>query len=85
MSCLAEFWPSRACRPGNNGSRLVCACLGVTEEEIVAAIQGGRAATLRELILLTQAGTGCTACRARLAQYLAAPRPSPTGPECPAA
>lgn len=54
-----------------DGSPVVCHCLRVTEQQITDAIRAG-ARTVAELVSMTQAGAGCTACRVRLQQYLIA-------------
>gem|GEM_PF-1496561 len=54
-----------------DGSPLVCHCVGVTEKQLVDALVAG-ASTVAEIIERTGAGTGCTACRVRLRQYVVA-------------
>jgi assimilatory nitrate reductase catalytic subunit len=56
-------------------SRTICACHGVTEARILAAIDAG-AASLPEIGAACAAGTGCGACRPELSALLAATTPS---------
>ncbi len=51
-------------------SRVVCACLRVTERQLRAAVEQRGVQTVRELIRATEAGTGCTACHGRLESCL---------------
>ena len=53
--------------------RVVCRCLQITEEVVIAAVSTGEITTLKELRQCTGAGDGCTACHATLARYLEAP------------
>ena len=67
---------------------IICACLQVTERQLQAAVQQNGAQTVRELILTTGAGTGCTACHRRLESCLArwsSSGPPPCLPEPPGA
>jgi bacterioferritin-associated ferredoxin len=50
--------------------RLVCHCLGVTEEELVCALTTLNIRTVKEIRELTGAGNGCTACTNVLRGYL---------------
>lgn len=51
--------------------RVVCRCLGVTEDVILSALTTGLVQSVRDLGRCTGAGTGCTACHAQLRRYLA--------------
>jgi len=42
--------------------KVLCACLGVTEGQVVACVKAGRACTMNEVMACTEAGMGCTAC-----------------------
>ena len=53
-----------------NGENFVCRCLQVTEDEVVSAVHQGRATTVKEIICMTGAGGGCTACVRSLKLYL---------------
>jgi bacterioferritin-associated ferredoxin len=55
---------------GSCGERVVCRCLKVTEDQVIAAIKHNDARTLFELRLLTGAGDGCTCCHRELRHYL---------------
>jgi len=50
--------------------RLVCRCLQVTEEALLAALNRFELKTVKEIRQHTGAGDGCTACHKRLARYL---------------
>lgn len=50
--------------------KIVCHCLQISEEDLMQAIDNTAIRTLGELICSTKAGDGCTACRARLGEYL---------------
>jgi bacterioferritin-associated ferredoxin len=62
------------CRHGFDCSacpdRLVCHCLGVSEAEIVTAIQTQEIRTVTDIRRHTGAGDGCTACHNVLRRYL---------------
>jgi NifU-like protein len=51
---------------GHAGGSVVCHCLGVTEENLVASIQTLELRTMREVRRHTGAGAGCTACHRRI-------------------
>ncbi len=55
-------------------SHVVCPCLGVTEGEILEAIQTKEIGSVKDIIRYTQAGDGCTACHPLLREYLEAAR-----------
>lgn len=50
--------------------RLVCHCLQVTEDMLLAAIEAGGIETVKDLRRHTGAGGGCRACQRKLAGYL---------------
>lgn len=52
------------------GTRILCHCLQVTEAMVDEAIHAGVVQSLRDVIVCTGAGDGCTACRATLRAYL---------------
>ena len=56
--------------------RVLCRCLGVTEQDVQSALDSGEIQTLQDLMSRTQAGSGCTACHHVLRSYLAARRES---------
>jgi bacterioferritin-associated ferredoxin len=61
----------RGCRTvGSCPDRLVCRCLGVTEEVVIAAITTLGVRTLQQLKEVTEAGTGCRCCLRQLHNYL---------------
>ena len=51
-------------------ARLVCRCLQVTEDALLAALEAGGIQTLPDLRRCTGAGNGCTACHRQLKGYL---------------
>ena len=51
-------------------SPVVCACLGVTEAEVLEAIRTHKLAKLKDIIEYTSAGDGCTSCHPLLREYL---------------
>lgn len=55
---------------GSCPDRVVCHCLRVTEDEVIAAITRDGATTLKELRTLTEAGGGCNCCHKELRVYL---------------
>ncbi len=62
-----------ACSPADCqgcSTRLVCHCLGVSEETVVDAITTLGLRSVRELRDHTGAGDGCTACHSRLRNLL---------------
>jgi NAD(P)H-nitrite reductase large subunit len=50
--------------------RVLCRCLGVTEEEVMCAVGALGLRTLREIRDRTGAGTGCMCCHKVLARCL---------------
>jgi bacterioferritin-associated ferredoxin len=56
--------------PENAAARILCHCLQVTEAMVDEAIRAGVVQSLRDVIICTGAGDGCTACRAALRAYL---------------
>lgn len=61
---------------GSCAERLVCRCLRVTEETVIAAIRTRGATTVVELRTVTGAGDGCRCCHRELKQYLAVYAPA---------
>ena len=49
--------------------RLVCRCLGVTEDVILRAVAGGEVRCVNDIRRCTGAGDGCMGCRRRLERY----------------
>ena len=74
MLSAASSTPSRpALRPGG----FVCACLQVTERQLLDTLSSAPTCSLRDLRRTLGAGDGCTACHDVLQQYLdAGARPS---------
>ena len=66
---MDTFFTSETCQtcPG----RIVCRCLNVSEESVIAAITTQDLQTLRDLRRHTGAGEGCTCCHEKLKEYLA--------------
>ena len=61
---------------GSCPDRVVCRCLGVTEETVISAIVALGQRTVKEVRRATEAGDGCTCCHRELAAYLAVYSPS---------
>lgn len=51
--------------------KIVCECLGITEAEVVSAIEHEGLSTVRQVAACTDAGSGCTACHPAIREYLA--------------
>ncbi len=56
---------------GSCPDRVVCRCLGVTEEAVITAITTLGVRNLKELRTATEAGDGCCCCHRELHTYLA--------------
>jgi NifU-like protein len=50
--------------------RVICHCLGVTEDELVEALTTRAVQTLRDIRRHTGAGDGCTSCHTQLCAIL---------------
>lgn len=61
---------------GSCADRVVCRCLKVTEESVIAAIRTRGATTVLELRTITGAGDGCRCCHKELTAYLAVYAPA---------
>ena len=61
---------------GSCAERVVCRCLTVTEESVIAAIRTRGATTVMELRTITGAGDGCRCCHQELKAYLAVYSPA---------
>jgi NAD(P)H-nitrite reductase large subunit len=62
--------------------RVVCRCLRVTEEVLLAALTTYEVKTVRDLQRHTGAGDGCMACHALLKRYLEPGAPALPSPIC---
>jgi assimilatory nitrate reductase electron transfer subunit len=62
---------------GSCPDRVVCRCLGVTEQTVVSAIVHLGVRTVKELRGATGAGTGCRCCHRELQGYLTVYSSSP--------
>ena len=58
---------------------IICHCLGIRASEIEGEIQFGRCEKVKDIMRLTQAGSGCTACHYRIRQMIAAGTNQPAG------
>ncbi|VTR94520.1 : Fer2_BFD [Gemmata massiliana] len=67
---------------GSCPDRVVCRCLGVTEQAIVTAIVALGLRTVKEVRQATEAGDGCTCCHRELNAYLAVYSPSSSPAIC---
>lgn len=65
---------------GSCPDRVVCRCLRVTEEVVVAAIMTLGLRTVGEVRQATDAGTGCNCCHREIAAYLTVYSPSSSSP-----
>jgi nitrite reductase (NADH) large subunit len=64
---------------------VICHCLGISQSEIIHAVDEGSVSSLREVIHCTGAGTGCTACHRRIRHLVEARRGTAPGQHsCPA-
>lgn len=52
-------------------AKLVCRCLGVTEDDLVTAIVTHDLQTVQEIRHHTDAGNGCTCCHGKIREILA--------------
>ncbi len=62
--------------------KIVCACLHVTEDELLEALRERKLKTLQDVSCYTAAGDGCTACHPALRQYLARYEAASPPPNC---
>ena len=60
----------------------VCACLRITEQQLLDTLAGTPGCSLRDLRRTIGAGDGCTACHDVLRQYLDADRQRSCPPVC---
>ena len=49
---------------------MVCPCLGVTESQLISALETRQLRTLKDIRRQTGAGAGCMVCHRRLKRYL---------------
>ena len=59
-----------ATQPAPREARYVCACLRITECELLNTLSSADIRTLRDLRRAIGAGDGCTACHRTLQRYL---------------
>ena len=69
-------------RPVPRASGFVCACLQITECQLLETLSSSNVQTLRDLRRTIGAGDGCTACHDLLQQYLEAGRQPSCPPIC---
>jgi NAD(P)H-nitrite reductase large subunit len=60
--------------PRKTQPKIVCECLGVTEDRLVGAIRAEGLETLKQVVACTDAGGGCTVCHPAIREYLARER-----------
>ena len=71
MASVTERWPFEVReRRGPDGSPIACHCFGLTEAQLIRTIHAHQITAIDQLMRTTEAGTGCTACRYRLALLL---------------
>jgi bacterioferritin-associated ferredoxin len=51
-------------------SKIICHCLGVTEDELQSALGERAIRSVQEIVQETGAGNGCTACRRAIQEFL---------------
>ncbi len=56
---------------GSCPDRIVCRCLGVTEETIISAVITLGLRTIKDVRQATEAGDGCCCCHREISSYLA--------------
>lgn len=66
--------------PPRKVSPIVCSCLGVTEDQVLAAIDAGGLRTVKQVRACTGAGDGCTSCHPAIRECLARRRAAPNAP-----
>ena len=59
-----------ATQPASRQARYVCACLRITECELLSTLSSANIRTIRDLRRTIGAGDGCTACHRTLQRYL---------------
>ena len=57
-------------RPSHRPGGFVCACLQITEQQLLDTLSSAPVSSLRDLRRTLGAGDGCTACHDVLQQYL---------------
>ena len=62
--------PTEAAPPNAEASGFVCACLRITEQDLLGTLSHPEVRTLRDLRRTIGAGDGCTACHPVLQRYL---------------
>ncbi len=67
---------------GSCPDRVVCRCLGVTEQTLITAIATLGLRTVKEVRRVTEAGSGCNCCHRELNVYLAVYSPSSSPAIC---
>jgi bacterioferritin-associated ferredoxin len=77
---MHAFCGDHPCDDG--GDPIVCRCLQIRESELIEVLTVRDTCTLRELRRATGAGDGCTACHARLKEYLQHYASSSASPIC---
>ena len=74
--------PNEPSRPTERAVAFVCACLQITERELLGTLSHPDVRTLRDLRRAIGAGDGCTACHPALQRYLDAGRQPSCPPIC---
>lgn len=74
--------PPPSARPVHQPGRLVCACLQITERQLLDALSATPIRSLRDLRRTLGAGDGCTACHPVLRRYLDGDRQPSCPPIC---
>ena len=74
--------PTGTARPTAGAAGYVCACLQITERELLGTLRRADVRTVRDLRRVIGAGDGCTACHPVLQRYLDAGRQPSCPPIC---
>ncbi len=72
LEAAIRRWKGEPPVPHTHEGRLVCTCFGVTEEQIVKAIQENHLTSVEEVTNYTKAGGGCGNCLEEIQQILTA-------------
>ena len=87
LEAAIRQWRGEPPRPQTHEGRLVCKCFGVTEDQIVKAIQENGLTSVEEVTNYTKAGGGCGDCIPDIAAILKATieghAPGQTAPDAP--
>ncbi len=72
LEAAVRAWRGEPAVPHTHEGRLVCKCFGVTEDQIIKAVEENNLTTVEEVTNFTKAGGGCGDCREDIEQILKA-------------